>query len=434
MSNLVFRLRPADDPLGTLLAEYDHNSLMAGTSFRKALAGTGSGQLVMPQDYGPDLHDQGHVQVVDTTLGDGSDPAAGLLGGFLLGEGGASVVSEASDRRRLEWGGAGNLSILSRAVLLEEWYAPSPPASDARGSSQDPGIWRWLFQAWGGIVVRSVEEGQNQPDEPLAAVTPTFDRDVDSNGDIWLDLAGTIERRWGVDVLEITTDAVKAGMIAQMEGNLDFGLYQAYGTDRSSGTFAAGKVRFEYRQNIASKLSREIRGSARVSKIFVVGARNAVAVVSDPGAPVGSYATISYHESDDPDVLENVGEREVQRRQRRSDTPSFTIATGDDEAAGRYTPGHPDSDGHFWVGDIVRLHTGVDGHHYNEIDLPVAAINWTLTSGRKWEVTLELGATFLDRGSREFEEKVITLVSNNKPQSHAHPEMFCRAGIPQDES
>jgi hypothetical protein len=420
---LEFRVKAADDPLGATLATLDESHLQAGSSFRKVKLGTGSGQVVLPAQLTEalQLHHEAHVQVVDTTLGNGSTPAQGLLGSFFLGDGDAKVLSESKDRRQLSWGGEGSLAILARAALLESHYAPGQPV---RGSAQIPGMWTWYNIAAGGVMTRATEEGQNQPGTPLADVAASFDRLVSTDLTPWTIIPELIERPWGTNVLDLLSDFVKQGLIPQMSGNLIFDLHETYGRDLA-GAFAPNTVRFQAKVNIAADLNRAIRSKVAVSHLFVVGSNNVTVVVEDLSVFPRAYGVMNYSSSDDPAVLTAVGQRDLAMRKLQTDVPRFPILTGFDPENGAYTPGPPGSSGHVWVGDTVRLHTGTDAHHYDEVDFPVAALTWTLNSARKWEVTVELGASYLTRQKREFEENVQQIIKGTYPSPHSHPEMLC---------
>jgi hypothetical protein len=216
-----------------------------------------------------------------------------------------------------------------------------------------------------------------------------------------------------------------------MSGNLIFDLHETYGRDLA-GAFAPNTVRFQNKVNIAADLNRAIRSKAAVSHLFVVGANNVTVVVEDLSVLPRAYGVMNYPTSDDPAVLTAVGQRDLAMRKLQTDVPKFPILTGFDPENGAYTPGPPGSSGHVWVGDTVRLHTGTDAHHYNEVDFPVAAINWTLSQARKWEVTVELGASYLSRQKREFEENVHQIIKGTYPSPHSHPELGCRpmTGVP----
>jgi len=107
--------------------------------------------------------------------------------------------------------GPGLMALLHSARLDEETYAPVPPASAERGSSDTPGEWLWRNQPQGAIYTRAIEEGINQPGTPLGLVSIDFDRTDDSDSVPWEVIVHDYIIPTGTSVLELGDRLAQTG-------------------------------------------------------------------------------------------------------------------------------------------------------------------------------------------------------------------------------
>lgn len=262
-------------------------------------------------------------------------------------------------------GGPGQLFVLGRALFLDDLWAPAPPASAFRGnSSAPPGYWMWKHKLYGQILVRFIEEGQNEPGEPLSMVTIDFDRDVDSDGTDWPAVNQKIQYPIGTDGLTLFDSFAATGeLFVTCTPDFLVQARQVRGVDRTTLAFGTGKVLFTRAVNILTEVSREVQGAKMATHALVCGADNTFVQV-DANSGAGRWITVDYTESNDPDVLAKVGLEALRRRQSDEDAFEFEMKAGDDEANGLYLPLK-----HFRPGDTVTVITG-DG----EWDLAVDGV------------------------------------------------------------
>lgn len=263
--------------------------------------------------------------------------------------------------------GPGPLFILRNAAFLDQHYAPAPPASDDRGNdSAPPGYWMWARKQYGQILKRFIEEGQNQPGTPLLDVTTDFDRGTDSDGVDWPDIIREVRFPIGTDGLAVFEAFASTGELwVRVTPDLLVSAYYLFrGTDRTSATFASGKVRFVKGVNINTELVREGHGVESATHALVIGTerlyRTVVSPDYVPGTP-GRWITVNREEFNDVNVLDKVGTEALVRAKAEQEAFEFEIEGGFDEANGLYMPFE-----HFDTGDLATVHTGTDPWDYNE--------------------------------------------------------------------
>ena len=405
MSNLRFEIYPAATPTSGLLATFNSDDYEEGTELRQELNGTGSGRIVVhsahPDVTAANFARGNYVKAIDLDLGAGE-----AIGGFFLSEGDFVAVSRREEAGRiLTFGGPGALGYLGRAAMLNEPYVAS--GTGVYNGPRDDNLWHWgVANTIGSVIERILNEAQDvdRPTDPIPDLTFDFNDDTDSVNDPWDNFTGSFTLAVGTNYLSAIETFMRLGVTIWVTPDL---LLQAFqeevGTDRSSATFAAGKVRFEHGENIAvgqaGDLRHAIHETPRLKLLLVAGegATPATMVqVIDAGAPLEKEGYLSYQNGsvDGVATLTDAGERDLALRAAETSTAILTTKPGDDEANGFYTPGWPGGVGHYWLGDTVTLHTGTAAYDFNEEPLRVAAIHWKLRAAGDWEIVLELGSTY----------------------------------------
>lgn len=260
------------------------------------------------------------------------------------------------------------------------------------------GIWRLNEPTPGGILWRLIAEAQadGRPQQPFPDLTHVFTATLDSNGDPWDTHDGTLEfdARVGDDYLPTADRLIPYGVIQTMSPEIVLGGYNAatYGTDRSSASFAAGKVRFEKGVNIVP----ELRGRSRerdVHSHMLAGGRDslyATATDDDLG-----YVREGFIGTDleDATALTGTAEAELANERVVAQRLVVRVPIGSDEATGRYLPWT-----HYDVGDLCTLHTGDGETDYNELTVRIYAFTLEEDDAGDWPTALlELGSAFLDQ-------------------------------------
>ncbi len=238
----------------------------------------------------------------------------------------------------------------------------------------------------------------DRPIHPTPIWAIDFDATTDSNGDPWSTtdaLAGmttelgenyfaTIERLIGTGVIDV-----------EMSPDMVMHAYNApRGVDRTSTTFAAGKVRFVKGVNIADELERHFVTQPIATWAEVIGTDEQLTHVTLPGSSgLIPRETSIRSDSDDETSLSALGIAELQRQQIEAEGASFLITTDDDdELAGKYLPGPVGSDhGKFWTGDTVTVSTGSDENDYVNADTMIS--NITIEEGPNQDGSPNLSIT-----------------------------------------
>lgn len=402
----VYSLGTAASPaltfLATLCDAFDK-------SFRVELDGTGSGMFSI---------NRSSADATAAILGDGDgavryvqvripDIDADPIFGFFIEEGDFRLLDSDEDGgETLTFKGHGSLAYLDFARMLAHSYITG-------GMDPYTGLWR-LYQAGTGskpgqILGRLIEEAQDadRPQLPLPLLTDTFDYTNDSNAAAWSssDATNEFSAQIGESVLSVVGRLIGTGAITvQMSPSFVLSGYNSFGTDRSNSTFAANKVRFVAATNIVDGLTRQIKPSRVATHVLVYGEEEA-SVISDIASASTRVTREAYLSSTGTNTtaLDAVGNADIAERRLRSESLIVRIALGADDATGLYLPGPSGSDGKFWVGDTVTLHTGTGAFDYNNTAFRVAAINFVENDGvslvTDLEVTVELGSTQIVDGT-----------------------------------
>lgn len=251
----------------------------------------------------------------------------------------------------------------------------------------------------GAILYRMFEEATDpsRPTQPIPLMTIDFTATLDSNGDPWAttDALAGLTAQLNETYLSTIAKLLSTGVIdVEMGPDLDMHAYNALGRDLTSTTFAAGKVRFAKGVNLADKLSREREDGPVATFMEVVGLDGVVGQASLPDAAtrVAREAAMTA-DSNVEATLEAIGLAALNSRLIRSDAVGFKIATGDDDATGRYLPGPAGTDnGDFWTSDLVTLHTGTGEQDFDNATERVYAVTLAEDEGGNLEVTPEVGS------------------------------------------
>lgn len=303
------------------------------------------------------------------------------LTGFVLKDGDFQLISyQEQGGEHLTFTGPGLLHLLSHARLDEEPFAPSNPF---RGSRDTPETWHWQDENWGSILTRGLEEGINQPGEPLAMLEPDFDRLLDSDGVSWVQNAVDFKTPIGTDVLTLAERmAVNGDLYLVINPNPDpmvIEAHQTFGRDLT-GAFGASTVRFQKGVNILTELNRTTRYD-RLTHLITKDANNVYDRHVLPGWSDGDpskYGFIDVDQTSDPDVVANIAQLTLESSDDSSEEYDLEITPGTVPADGLYLPGFAGTSGHFWLGDWVTVHTGTGEHDLNASSQRVVAIRITL--------------------------------------------------------
>lgn len=345
---------------------------------------------------------------------------------FWLEEGEFDTLSRDEQVGRiLRFEGPGGLYILDRYVLGHSHYAAG---QDHRGTEDVPDKWTWNDVPYGAILVRLIEEGQGHPQAPYAPLQIDFTRTRDSNDLLWDELAD-YQVDIGTSGSKILADFLRLGLVVQCAPDLTISAYREvsdFGTDRSSATFAAGKVRFQAGQNIANPQPKRIAASQERSFVLIRGRTGDYLTVDEDinGNPLPSVPYGTFLKSDttaDPAAIQKMGELHLTRRQKTADQCKVRhkIGPGGINGADGYNPGPA---GDYWLGDIVTVHTGSAEHDYSEQPIEVAAIRF-FRQGNDWMAEAELGAQYLTASDQRF--ATVTSVIRNT----GTPIRLCEADV-----
>lgn len=232
----------------------------------------------------------------------------------------------------------------------------------------------------GAVLKYLWDEAQDagRPVAPLPLMTVDFDDTLDSDGNAWAtsDALAGLTANVGDFYLDTLALLVGTGVIDLVMGpDLDMHAYNGYGRDLTSGTFTAGKVRFEHAVNIAEALTRHVIDAPVATYALTGGTDDTFAGVELPDAASRVAREVFVHGASNVDAtLQAVGLADLNLRLQRGETVSLPIVIGSDEAAGYYLPGPPGSSGHVWIGDTVTLHTGAGETDFDETDVQVMTI------------------------------------------------------------
>jgi hypothetical protein len=420
------------DDLGTPALTLTDGNIFAGPLWREAENEVGAvGPFLLRRDHPDAALFRVGMYVTITVPGLNSNAR---FGGW-LNEGYDTVIGEGEEGSEvIARGGPGTVAILSHMRLLDDWHAPVPPASDFRGTGPNiDGKWTWINEAFGSILVRVIEEGQNQPGVPLDGVSIDFDRTDDTLNNPWDTFSGTVEMDIGTNGLEAYDTLIASGQLyVRADPDLTIHAYadSTYGVDRTSTTFATGKVRFVKGVNILSGLDREAgdatatrnasgrgapvgsipgTGGGRGAPSGSIGGSTGPVTRGGPAGGVGGshrtgrdthathalvegkdhvyrqivsplYTTgagrwtrVPYNESNDNDLLDNVGGETLRRGAESKEALTLEMVAGNDESVGLYKPYI-----HFKIGDYVTVYTGTGDADYDNEPARVTGISCVL--------------------------------------------------------
>ena len=265
-------------------------------------------------------------------------------------------------------------ALLANATLDEETWAPVPPASEERGSSQVAGDWFWIAQPYGAIYTRAIEEGINEPGTPLGLVTITFDRSEDSDGVPWFEMAFDYRVPTGTNVLELGDRLSMTGQFFPImvpivtDGvlSIELSAYQEYEFDLTND------VRFAKGLNILTELRREQRAS-RVTHVLVKDKDGTFHPVFTDGVSYDQarWQVLELLETNDPDTIEQVANTLLEFSRKGAE--EFTFEHGVDI--------RPIDN--YGLGALVTVHTGDGLHDLEESIQQVTGYRITLDKASK---------------------------------------------------
>lgn len=386
--NLAFDIFPAATPLGTRLVRLTNEQLHAGSAFRVELSGLGFGIIVInrnqPECTAANFADDNFVQVFDLSISD-----VVPLGGFFLDNKLVQVLSlDEEGGEIVQVGGPGALSYFGRCTWWNTNYVNF--GQDAQFGPRADGSWWWYQDQYGDILKRAIDEAKDS-DRPAAGrgipdLTYDFSSTLDSAGAAWDTFSGDYSLPVGTNYLEMVQKFRDVGLTIQMSGELVLQAFQGfYGTDRTSPTFAANKVRFVNADgaagaNILEELRRQSKLSLKLSRVLVKG--DTASPTSMVTRTAGAYNVVregfvQTDRSHAVDVLEGIGDQAIQLRSDSADVPTFRHLSGHSALNGLYTPflsplaGFPTI-----VGDADG--SGTEGDNFATVPLPSSIVSGEL--------------------------------------------------------
>lgn len=420
MLRYAFDLYPRLDPRdGAVIRRLEY---LQQASFKDEENGTGSGQFVI-NGGSPDADDidplgLDYIRVVEI---DDLD-AERVVGGFFLDSGDYEALTR-RETRKLKLGGAGTLSYLQRAVMWsrsylsiggihgsdpvgETWNLSAQTVILAAGNHLGAMLWRVIYEAQhfqSGSYTHvhydgTLHTGTHADDRTESAIPDlvmTFDGFEDSDGNPWTLTAGDFKAQVGESVLDVVRRLMEMGLRVEMDPDtFELHAWEApHRTDRTSGSWAAGKVRFQApigqdvaTGNILSDTNRKVRAYIQRS-VVLAGAQNSYAISQGSTEPPweGGYRL----DTDETTTPAAVASRQRLARSDAVDNVKLVFKLGDDELDGIYRPWD-----HVSPGDLVTLHTGTETWEYDETTFPVAGLTVELKEGGDWRGIVELGSSF----------------------------------------
>lgn len=450
----AFDLYPRLDPRdGSVIRRFEH---LQEAAYKAEENGTGSGLFTIhggsadAEDIDPLGLD--YVRVIEI---DNEDDER-VVGGFFLDSGDYEALTR-KETRKLTLKGAGTLSYLQRSVMWSRsyinnvmpgfigqdpigttWNLAAQSTFYANGNHLGAMLWRVISEAQsfrsGSYLHRHFDgtnhTGTHSDDRTESAIPDlimTFDQFEDSDGNDWLLTAGTFSAQVGESVLDVVRRLMEMGLKVQMDPDtFELHAWEApHRTDRTSGSWAANKVRFQkptaenlQTGNIKSDTDRKVRAHIQRS-VVLAGSDNSYAISQGSTEPPweGGYRL----DTDETTTPGTVASRQRLARSDAVDNVKLVFKLGDDELDGYYRPWD-----HVSPGDLVTLHTGTDQWEYNETTFPVAAIVVELKQGGDWRAIAELGSSFTSLLEPAF-------AAAGAP-GHTHPPnpQLCIAGVSDD--
>lgn len=428
MIRYAYDLYPRLDPRdGARIRRFEH---LQEAAFKAEENGTGSGRAVIAGDS-PDAEDIDplllqfvRVREINEGSVDGttlSGFAEKVVDGWWLEKAKYEALTR-RETKRLVLEGAGTLAYLQRAVMWSRtyihavftgqdpigttWNLSAQSSFYAGGNHLGAMLWRVIYEAQhfqsGAYTHRhfdGVEHTGTHADDRTESAIPdlvmTFDQDLDSSGNAWTLTAGDFRAEVGESVLSVTRRLMELGLRVEMDPDtFELNAWEApHRTDRTSATWAAGKVRFQAPTaedidtgNILSDAIRDIRAYIQRS-VVLAGADNTYAISQGSSEPPweGAYRL----DTDETDTAAAVASRQRLARSDALDNLKIVGKPGDAEMEGRYRPWT-----HAFPGDLISVNTGADQWEYDEVTFPIAGITCELKEGSDWRVIYELGSSF----------------------------------------
>ena len=457
MVRYAFDLYPRTDPRdGALVRRFEH---LQEASYRAEENGTGSGQIKVAGDSpdGEDIDPRGlqYIRVVEI---DDSDVET-VKGGFWLEQGQYQALTR-RETKHLEFGGAGTLAYLQRAVMWSRtyihdvftgqdpigttWNLAGQSTYYANGNHLGAMLWRAIYEAQhfqsGAYTHRHFDfeetgithTGTHDDDRTESAIPDlvmTFDQNEDSDGNPWTLTAGTFTAQVGESVLSVTRRLMELGLKVEMDPDtFELNAWEApHRTDRTSTSWASGKVLFTAPTaqdiatgNILSDTIRTIR--AFIKRSIVLAGSDNVYAISEGATDIpweGGYR----FDVDDAGTAEDVASRQRLARADSVDNVKVVMKLGNAPLEGRYRP---------WVhvnpGDLVTLDTGTDQWEFDNTTFPVAALTVELKKGSDWRAIAELGSSFTSLLEPAFQ------VGGAPAHTHPPNPQLCQVPQPSTES
>lgn len=420
--DLAYDIYPRDAPRnGTILTRLTAGDFLLGTEPRKVLRGVGSGKIVIHRSHpaveAGYLAHGNYVRVRKLT-------DESVVHGFFLNDGNERVLSVDEKGREIrEYGGMGTLAYLARATFgktlrsdADESLAEHQAFVDANGYLRFGGP-----ETYGGVLGRLIYEARlDVPDAVPELQAHEWDDVEDSGGTPWTEFDDYYDVRVGDNLLDLAIDLMRKGIDLFLDPHTFVPrayLAGTYGTDRTSGTFAAGKVRFVAGVNIAADVERALPMVPSATHVTVIGQDGVTQLtVADPDWSDGEAVykdTIRLDTTVDPTIMEEAGAESIRLRKLHSDAVMLPHIWGDDELNGLYLPTE-----HYDVGDFVSLHTGDEANDFTEQSIQVAAIRWRMRRAGDFEPVAELGAQYIDQRSAAQISSLTTVIRSG---SHTHP-------------
>jgi hypothetical protein len=404
-----------EDPKGDFWVRLTTADQLVDAEFHGVLYGTGEGSISIHGDHADTqyLQRRAWVQVIRTD----TTPDR-YLGGFFLEQGDFRAVSRKEGAGRiLTFSGRGGLSILERFPLGHSIYAPG---QSRRGTFDVPGKWHWEGEPYGAMLVRVIEEGKHHPHSPYAPIAYGFTRARDSDNLVWDELAD-YETPIGTDGLKLYADFMRLGLVAQMTADLLLLVSRSvedFGTDRSSASFASGKVRFQAGANIANELPKRIAASRERTFVLIEDRTGDYQTVDEDidGNPLTGVEAGKFLKSSttaDDAAIEKIGKLHLTSLRKQGDQCQIQHLIGPGGASGAdgYDPGPA---GDYDVGDLVTVHTGTAEHDYDEQTIEVAGYRIFLNDGN-WMAEVELGAQYMEPSTEAVGDKISSVIRDGTP-------------------
>lgn len=262
--------------------------------------------------------------------------------------------------------------------------------------ADDSGVFHPEQVAPGALAWRVVVEITHfdRPSQPCPELSWDFTETHDSNGTAWPARTSTEEFTWRVGdraYSDVLARLIPAGVTFDLDVNtmtLHAYVDAGFGTDRTSATFTAGKVRFQEGTNLAVNGDlgrRDNRGQPDTDLTVLGDGAYGAATLA------GRYVREGFLQVSGPTteaVLDAIGDDELARQRLVSDALGFETLWASNELAGRYIPKL-----HYWKGDLVTVDMVASEFAYNEEEVRIYGTLITERDGG-WRAALDLGSAY----------------------------------------